>query len=257
MRSWSFAYMVAAIAVSLLLGSQSIAGAADIKVVSSQALAEVMPELIPEFERRSGHRVTISFGTTGAIVDRLERGETADVVILTEPGLRRVAAGGKVADQPTVVARSQVGVAVKAGASKPDIRSADALRRSLLLARSIAYPDPASGGASGVQFAELLQKLGIAETVKPKVRLVPSGASTGELAARGEVELAVQMVSELLPVPGIEVVGPLPSDILAPTVLQSAVASAPAEPDAARAFVGFMTSPQAMAVLEAKGLAPH
>jgi molybdate transport system substrate-binding protein len=230
------------------------AGAAEIKVLSSAALATVLEDLVPKFEKQSGHKVDLVLATSGALVKRVTAGESADLLISTGPGIDGLIKDGKVVAGSRVdIARSGIGIAVKAGAAKPDISTPDALRAALLAAKSVAYTDPASGGASGIHFVKVLDALGIAAEVKAKARL-GQGAPTGEFLVKGEAELAVQQIPELKSVAGIDVIGPLPGDLQSITLLSSGVLAGARQPDAAQAFVRFLTSPEAAAVIKDKGL---
>jgi molybdate transport system substrate-binding protein len=240
----------------LFLSWSSLAEAGDIKVLCSQAFTEAMAELVPVFEGQSGHHVDISFGTTGAIAGRIEKGEPADVVVLATPALEPLTALDRLTEDRVELARSLVGVAVRPGMVTPNLTSADSLKRFLLQAKSIAYPDPSSGGASGIVFARALGILGIAQAVQAKSRLVPGGVGVGELVARGEADVAVHMMSKLKPVRGVELVGPLPRSLQAPTVFAAGFGLLSFDPSAARAFIAFLTTPASADVLRAKGLEP-
>jgi molybdate transport system substrate-binding protein len=233
-----------------------LAEAGDIKVLCSQAFTEAMADLVPVFERETGHHVNISFGTTGAIAGRIERGEPADVVILTTPALEWLTAIARLTEDRVEIARSLVGIAVRPGMAVPDLSSVDNLKRFLLQASSIAYPDPSSGGASGLLFTHALETLGIMQAVQAKVRLVPGGAGVGELVSRGEADVAVHMISELKPVRGIDLVGPLPPSLQTPTVFAAGFGLLTFDPSTARAFVAFLITPPSADVLRAKGLVP-
>lgn len=232
-------------------------GASAIKVMCTQALTEAMHDLVPGFERELGQRVVASYGTTGAIVGRIKGGEAFDVVIVTATALGDLAALGRVAPESRVdVARVGLGLAVRDGAPKPDLSSVAALKRALIDAASIAYADPASGGASGIVFAGIVDLLGLTAALAPKARLVPADDTVSAVIARGEAELGVQMVSELVLVPGVDFVGRLPAELQTPTVFAGALAADAARPDAARAFLMLLSSPKAASVLRAKGLDP-
>src|SRR5207248_11099705 len=161
-------------------------------------------------EKSSGHKVTIAYGNAGPVADRVQKGEAADIVISSVPLIDQLQAQGKVvADSRVTIAKVGVGVFVRKGAAKPDISSADAFKRSMLAARSIAYPDPAGGGASGIYVASLLERLGIAAEMKPKTKLLTLGTLYASVAS-GEVEIGFNQVSEILAQPTIELAGPLP-----------------------------------------------
>lgn len=223
------------------------------RVLSTLAVQGALRGLIARFEAATGTKVAASFAPTNGLLARIEGGETADVAILTREGadaLTRagVLNGGSVVD----VVRSLVGIAVKAGAPKPDIATPEALKCTLLEARSIAY---SRIGASGVLFAELLQRLGIADAVNAKAVIIPSGL-TGEVAARGEAELAVQQLSELMLVPGLDMVGPLPASLQTPALFSAAVFAASRDAGMARVLLQMLISPEATAAFKAAGLEP-
>src|SRR3989475_5360467 len=198
----------------LMLGIN--AEAAELKVLSAIGMQSVLEGLGPKFERAAGHKLAISFGASGAAVKRAQGGETADVVIALRQGIDGLVKNGKAAaDNVTVLAHSGIVVAVRKGAPKPDISSPDALKRTLLAAKSISYVDPASGGASGIHFAKVLDRLGIANEMKAKT-VFPNPktpAEVGVLVANGEAEIGVHIIVELISVAGIDIVGPLPGDL--------------------------------------------
>jgi len=244
----------------LLLATSTLgaAGAAEIKVVSSGGFAAAYRELVPEFERASGHKVVTDWGpsmgnTPQAIPQRLARGEPVDVVIMVGYALGDLAKEGKVRpDSPVDLARSLIGVAVRAGAPKPDIGSADAVKRALLQAKSIAYSDSASGVYIST---EMFQRLGIADELKGKSRMIPA-EPVGLVVARGEAELGFQQMSELKPIQGIELVGPLPSELQKVTVFSAGIVSTSKEPEAAKALIAFLAAPEAAAAIIKSGLEP-
>ncbi len=234
-----------------------MARAAEIKVLSSGGFRTAYLNLVPEFELTTGHKVvTTAGGSMGSapttIPNRLQRGEIFDVVILAGDALdelmkqRLVVAGSRVD-----LARSRIGVAVRAGAPKPDISSTDAVRRTLLEAKSIAY----SSSASGVYLIGLFQRLGVADKLKPISKQV-TGEPVGAVVARGEAEIGFQQVSELLPVKGIDYVGPLPPEIQEITVFAAGVPASAKDPDAARALIKFLSSPAAASVIRKTGMEP-
>jgi molybdate transport system substrate-binding protein len=232
--------------------------AAEIHVMTSGGFTAAYNELVPEFERATGHKVVTAYGASmgnapDAIPNRLARKERADVVILAAPALEDLVKQGKVAAGSQIdLVRSLIGMSVRSGAVKPDIGSVDALRRTLLNARSIAY----SASASGVYIStELFQRLGIAEQVSGKSRRILS-ERVGAVVARGEAELGFQQVSELLPVPGVDYVGPLPAEVQRVTVFSAGIAADAAEPDAAKALIRFFTSAAAAPVITKTGLEP-
>src|SRR5215208_4359428 len=232
----------------------STARAAEIKVLSASALHPAIDALIPDFENSSGHKVTVAYGTAGAVADRVQKGEAADIVISSVPMIDRLQAQGKVvAGDRVIIAKVGVSAFVRKGAAKPDISSADAFKRSMLAARSITYPDPAGGGASGIYMASLLERLGIATEMKPKTKLSPSANVLYASVANGDVEIGFNQISEVLAQPSVEFAGPLPSAIQNYTEFSPGIVISTNQADAARALVTFLTSPAAKTVLKAKG----
>jgi molybdate transport system substrate-binding protein len=224
--------------------------ATKIKVMLSAAFKEAYLELVPQFERGTGHKVESLWVPSVQMMSRLKGGETVDLVILSAASLDALRNAGLISDR-TDLARSGIGVAVKSGARKPDISSGEAVKRAVLAAKGIAY----STGPSGIYLMELFQRMGIAESIKSKVKQV-QGEPAGGVVARGEAEIAFQQVSELLPVPGIDFVGPLPADIQQITVFSAGLHGAAKQPDAARALVKFLTAPAAAPVIRKNGMEP-
>jgi len=222
----------------------------EIKVMLSAAFKEAYLELVPQFERASGHRVENLWVPSVQMMSRLKGGETVDLVILSAASLDELRKAGLVSDR-TDLARSGIGVAVKSGARKPDISSGEAVKRAVLAARGIAY----STGPSGIYLMGLFQRMGIAGTIKSKVKQV-QGEPAGGVVARGEAEIAFQQVSELLPVPGIDFVGQLPADIQQITVFSAGLHVKATQPDAARALVKFLKAPAAAPAIRNKGMEP-
>jgi molybdate transport system substrate-binding protein len=249
---------------ALLLGFASVlwltgtAGAAEIRVMISGGLTAAYNALVPEFERATGNKVVTAYGpsmgtTTNAIPVRLERGEPADVLIMVGYALGDLVKQGKViADSSVDLVKSPIGIAVKSGAPKPDISSADSIRRALLAAKSIAYSDSASGVYVST---EMFAKLGIADEMKDKARKIPA-TPVGEIVAHGDAEIGFQQISELKPVSGIDIVGPLPDDLQKITVFAAGIATGSREPDAGRALIKFLASPAARDTLVKSGLDP-
>jgi molybdate transport system substrate-binding protein len=233
--------------VLALLATQ--AGATDLKVLSSNGTAAIVAELGQQFEQASGHKLAIRYDTAVLIQKQIERGETFDVAVLTTSVIDALAASGRIGTRAEI-ARSGIGVAVRSGAPKPDISTPEAFRQAMLNAKSVAYT---TVGGSGLHFISVCERLGIGGEVKAKGRTQPGGA-TGDLVARGEAEIAIQQVSELLPVEGIELVGPLPPELQLITRF-SAGANTSAD-DAAAAFVKFLAAPNAAPVIVAKGMQP-
>ena len=187
-------------------------------------------------------------------MNRVQKGEAVDIVISAVPLIDQLQAQGKVvAGSRVSFAKVGVGVFVRKGAAKPDIASADAFKRSLLAARSIAYVDPAGGGASGIYVASLLERLGIAAEMKPKTKLFPAGKGLYAGVAAGEADIGFNQISEILDIPTVEFAGPLPPEIQNYTQFVPGIVTGSSQPDAARALVTFLSSPAAQTVLKAKG----
>jgi molybdate transport system substrate-binding protein len=243
--------LIATAAASLLL-SQAVR-AAEIKVLASGAIKEAYLELIPQFEKASEHKVATTWAGTVDIKKRMAAGEVFDLVIVASPELDAFIREGKmVAASRADLVRSGVGVAVRAGAPKPDIGSADTLKKALLAAKSIGY----STGPSGVYLASLFERMGIADQVKPKLKQTQPGVLVGSIIASGEAEIGFQQVSELIHVPGIDFLGPLPADVQKITVFSAGIHGGAKEPEAAKSLVKFLTAPAAAPVFKKHGLEP-
>ena len=242
--------------VLMAAGAPRGAAAAEIKVLSAGAFKQVVLALVPDFERTSGHKVTVENDTVGALTKRIEAGEGFDLAVLTPKAVDDLAKEGKlVPGSRANLARVGVGVVVKDGTPKPDIGSVAAFKQALLAAKSVAYIDPAAGGSSGIYVAGLLDKLGIAGEVKPKAKLIPGGA-VAEHVAKGEAELGIHQISEILPVKGVTLVGPLPAEIQNYTVYAAGIGAHAKESDAAKALIKALSGPAAAEVLKSKGMEP-
>jgi molybdate transport system substrate-binding protein len=240
--------------VLLATGAPRGAAAAEIKVLTAGAFKQVLLALVPDFEKQTGHKVTVENDTVGALTKRIEGGEGFDLAVLTPAAVNALSDKGKfVAGSRTNLARVGVGVVVKDGTPKPDIGSVEAFKRALLAAKSVAYIDPAAGGSSGIYVSGLLDKLGIAAEVKPKAKLIPGGA-VAEHIARGEAELGIHQISEILPVKGVTLVGPLPAEIQNYTVYAAGIGANAKEAEAAKALIGVLSGAAAADVLKTKGM---
>jgi len=225
----------------------------EINLLTSNSLRAALDELVPQFERASGHKVKVSYDPAKRILRRIAGGEAPDVVICGDAALKDIAGQGKIAAGTSrPVARCSVGLGVIAGAPKPEIGSVESFKRALLAAKSVAYTQE---GASGIHFAGLIERLGIAEEMKTRSVRQPGGL-VGELLVAGKAELAVQQIPELLAVPGVELVGPLPQAIQATTQSAAAIFASSPRQDAARAFLDFLGSPASRKALTAHGLEP-
>ena len=231
---------------------------AELAIYSTIGVRSAAEELFRKFEKEHACRLTVTWGTAPMLVARIEGGESADVMVLSRAGIDTLAKQGKVAPGSDVtLAGSGVAIAVKAGAAKPDISTPQALKEALLTAKSIAYSEPSAGGASGVYFAKLLERMGIAEQMKPKTKYPPAGGFCGELLLSGEAELAVQQKPELMHVAGTEIVGFLPGPLNMVTEFAAAVMAGTKNAQAGRTLIATLRSPEAAAVFRSKGLDPR
>jgi molybdate transport system substrate-binding protein len=230
-----------------------VACAAEIKVLGSPGTRAPYALLIRGFEAASGHKVTTTWGGVVDVTKRVAGGETADVIMLPSPQIDELIALGKLAAATKVnVATSGVGVAIRAGAPKIDVRSSEGIRKALLEARTIAF----STGPSGVHIQRLIEKWGLTGQLKAKIVPPIPNVPIGEVVARGDADIGFQQVSELLPVKGIDYLGPLPPDIQETTVFSAAVHRAAAEVEAARALLKYLTAPEAAAIIHKTGMEP-
>jgi molybdate transport system substrate-binding protein len=237
--------------------SRIAAVGAEMKVLSAVPMQQVMEDLGPKFERVTGHKLAITFATLGEVVKRIQDGESADVVVIPRQGTDSLVKDGKAAaGNVTVIARSGIGVAVRKGAPKPDISSPEALKRTLLAAKSITYSNPAAGGASGNHFTKVIERLGIVNEMKPKTILAKPGAETAVLVANGKAEIGVHQFQVLASVAGIEIVGPLPGDLQDAVVFVAAIMTGAKDVAAAKALIDFLRTTEATEVIKAKGMEP-
>jgi molybdate transport system substrate-binding protein len=253
----SFKAVGAILAVVALLAQAHFveAEAAEIKALCAVGMQDVMTDLGPMFERATGHKLTLTFATGGATVQRARDGEAADVIVAPASGVDGLVKDGKVAAiNVAAIARTGISVAVRKGAAKPDISSPNALKRALLAAKSITYLNPADGGASGIHFAKVLDRLGIAAEMKPKTVFAPKASALGGMVANGEAEIGVLQFQLLFSVAGIDVVGPLPADLQSTTVFSAAILPASTDATTAQTLITFLRSPEAATVIKAKGM---
>jgi molybdate transport system substrate-binding protein len=240
------------LAVAILLAWPAAVQAADITVLCSSGFKAVMEVLAPQFERATHHKVVIRYGLAAKLKQEIEAGEVFDLAILTPAAIDELIKERKaVSDSRTVLARSGLGIVIRTGAPKPDITTVDAFTRSLLAATSIAY---AKEGASGVAFAALIQRLGIAGDLKAKSKLTATGEEVGEAVVRGEAEFGVLPVSEILPIRGAELLGGFPAAAQDYIVMVAAVGGGAKDNNAARDLITFLTAPTALPVIKAKGM---
>ena len=244
---------VVLLAVVLWAPATPSAGA-EIKVLSAGAMRSMVAELGEAFRQETGHTIAISTATAGEIRQKVTAGDSADVVIVTDTVLEQLATAGLVvSDTRADIARTGIGVAVREGAPKPDITTTDAFKQALLATKSLVYQDPSRGATSGIHFAGVLQRLGIADAVKDKTVLWQGGYAAEALVS-GKAELCVHQISEIIPVKGVVLVGPLPKELQKLTTYSGAVATKATSPEVARAFVAFLVRPAFRPKLAAAGL---
>jgi molybdate transport system substrate-binding protein len=247
------------VVIALVLGSACSARAqaaqTEVTLIAPGGIRAAIEQLTPGFEKKTGDKLKATFGSGGGTKRQVVKGEAFDVPIVQPPYQDVLDSGNVVAKSAKPLASVSVGVAVKRGAPKPDISTPDAVKRMLLAAKSIAYPDAAGGAAAGVSFNETLKKLGIAEQMEPKIKRAQGGAGAMSLVAKGEVEIGLTFLSEMSD-PGIDVVGPLPRAISTPTTLVGFVSAHAKDPAAAKALLDYLSSPGAAAVYKAQGMQP-
>jgi molybdate transport system substrate-binding protein len=236
-----------------LLSDGIAAQGAEVKVLCASAMRSVMNELGPRFERETGHQLMIQFDVVGALKRQIDAGERFDVAILTTSLIDDLVKEGKIAAGTRAdVARSGIGVIVRTGAPKPDITSADAFKRALLNAKSISYTKE---GSTAIYLASLFERLGITEQMKSKTKFPPTGRGT-QFVAEGQTELMLMAISTFEPVPGAELLGPLPPELQSYTGFSAGVGTAAKEAEAGKALINFLKAPGAVPVLKAKGMEP-
>jgi molybdate transport system substrate-binding protein len=244
------------IATALCLAGPAPARAAEIKVLTAGAYKPVLLELATNFERQTGNTITVDNGTTGQLKKRIEDGEAFDLLVITPAVVNELIASGKlVAGSQAKVASVNIGVMVKEGAPKPDISTVDKFKQALLTAKSVAYIDPKSGGSSGIYIDKLLEKLGVADQVRPKAKL-KQGGHVADLIVSGEAELGIHQISEIVVVKGAALVGPLPKEIQDTTTYAAGVSASAKDKGAIKELIEYLSGPDAAAVLKSKGMEP-
>jgi molybdate transport system substrate-binding protein len=248
--------------VAVALGAASFidspkAAAAEVRALITVGVQSSLEDIILRWEKASGSKINAVFGLSAALAKRISDGEQTDVFVGTREGVEGLVKSSKVAGPGVLLASSGIGFAVRKGAAKPDVSTPDALKRTLLAARAIAYGNPAAGGAASVIFAKAIERLGIAEEVKAKAKFSPPGSSSGLMLVNGEADLAVAQIPELLSVEGVEIAGPLPGDLQVITVFAASVSTSANDSATAYKFVAFLRSAEALAVFKAKGLDPQ
>lgn len=233
------------------------AGAADIKILSPGSTEAAFGELLPQFEKSSGHKATVDYGPVGSLAARVRRGEAADVIILSKPETDALRQQGKVVDGSQVgFAKVGIGVFIRKGDPKPDISSVDAFLRALANARTIAYADPALGGSVSILVGDLLKSLDVDGAIGRKTKLVPPAQPLLDLVAAGGVDFGFNPISQILPDPRLELVGPLPASIQRYTNYVASLVGTSRQPDAYKALMAFLSSPAAVVALKARGFEP-
>jgi molybdate transport system substrate-binding protein len=250
-----------ALAAGLLLswGALTEGGAAEpteLTVMTSVALTSTLDELAPQYEHATGNKLKISYSLVADFKKRILAGETADVIILSRPAMDDLGKQDKFMPGSIVnVAGTPVAVAIRAGAAKPDIGTADAFKRALLAAKFIVYADPAKGGLSGIVAAAAIDKLGIADQLKSKTILVP-GAQSADVVVKGLADIGIGQASEIVPVAGAELLGPLPGEFASTTLFTAGIGASTKAPEAAKSLIQFLTGPVAAPVFKSKGFQP-
>ncbi len=231
-----------------------IACAAEIKLLTAGAMRAVVVAVLADFEKQTGHKVSLDNDTAGGLSKRIDGGEAFDVAIITPAVVDDLAKKGRIVPGSRIdLAKVGMGVAIKEGAPAPDIGTVDAFKRTLLAAKSVAYIDPKAGGSSGIYFDKLLDRLGIADQVRPKAKL-KAGGYVAELVANGEAEIAIHQISEIVPVKGVTLAGPLPAEIQNSTVYAGGIGAAAKDGAAAKALLAFLAGPAIDPILKSKGM---
>jgi molybdate transport system substrate-binding protein len=245
----------AIIALSAFLAANATANAAEVKALITTAMGAAIEQLVPPFERATGHKVTVSYDPSGGLAQRLRGGEFADMILIASIELDRLIGEHKVKDR-TDISRTGIGLAVRKGAPHPDVSTPEALKRALLNAKSVGHTAPAGGGITALHVQKVFERLGIAEQVTPKVKLAAGGPNgrVSVLVSSGEAEIGLQQISELMSNPDVEVIGLLPDSLQQITIYSAGITAIAKEPDAARALIKQLTSPEALALYKTKGL---
>ena len=236
----------------IALALATSANAADIKVLCTNGVRAVVDELIPRFEQQTGNKITIQFEPSTQLKKRIDSGEPFDLVIMTTSLIEdEITAGRLLEVSRTFIARSGLGVSIRSGAKKPNISTVNAFKNALLNAESITY---ATQGASAAPFEVLVAKLGITSPLKPKYNLRPTASEVGQAVSTGAVELGIAPVSEILPVRGVDLVGPFPKEIQSYVELTAALSASPKEKDAAGKLIAFLIAPGNLPIYKMKGM---
>ena len=251
MKTLVLGLFVGAIAIA---ANGHAAHAAEIKLLTAGAMRAVVVALLPDFEKQTGHKVTLDNATAGTLKKRIEGGEAFDVAIITPAVVDDLAGMGKIVPGSRIdLAKVGMGVAIKEGAAVPDIGTVDAFKRMLLGAKSVAYIDPKAGGSSGIYFDKLLDRLGIGDQIRPKAKL-KQGGYVAELVVSGEAEVAIHQISEIVPVKGAVLVGPLPAEVQNFTTYSAGLGAAANDAAAAKALIQFIAGPASAPILKTRGM---
>lgn len=241
------------LALAVWAVSGSVAHGAEFKVLSSNGVHSILVELLPQFEKATGHKVSVTYDTANLVLKRIRGGEKADLALITRPTIEQLIKDGKVAKGGGKdLAKSGVGISIRAGLPKPDISTPEKLKEAILKAKSVTFTQT---GQSGIHFMKVCEKLGIGEQVKAKAK-TPAGGAVGPLVAKGEAEMAAQQIPELMAVKEIQFVGPLPKELQKYTQFTGAVLTDAKQPKAAKALLDFISGPEAAKVYKAKGFEP-
>ena len=256
MRTLSEAFWKAT--VLLVLMGAGAANAVEIKVLCANGMRDAMEEIGPKFARTTTHKLAIEFGTIGAILQRIEAGEKADVIIIPPVGTKRLLENGKgLANTDVVIAHSGIGVAIRNGTPKPDISTPESFRQALLDAKSVTYLDPSAGGTTGPHFLKVIERLGIADEIRAKAVLHRSGREAAQLVAEGKAEIGINLAQELLPNPEVQVIGPLPGALQLKLSFATVVLSGTYELDASKELIAFLRTRGVAEVIKSKGMEPN
>jgi molybdate transport system substrate-binding protein len=246
----------AKVALLILLVQTGTLRAAEVNVLGANAMMAALKAMAGEFERTSGHKVTLSFGSAGQVKSRVEAGDASDVAITSTSAMEDLIKQGKIAaDSRVVVAKVGLGVAVRSGSPKPDISTPEAFKNALLAAKSIGRPDPAQAGAAGPYIAHLLERLGIDAEVKAKSKL-SAGPAIADNIAKGEADIGITQASELVQRAGVDFVGPFPRELQNMTVFAAGISASTKRRDAANAFIKFLTEAVAVGEIKKTGMEP-
>jgi len=249
-------YLLSSTLLAFAVCSSTCASAVEVTLIAPGGIRAALQQMFPAYEAKTGNTVKGTFGSGGGTHAQVVKGEPFDVPVVQVPYDDVIKSGHVVVASETPLANVSVGLAVRSGAPKPDISTADAVKKLLLGAKFIAYPAAARGAAAGVSFDETLAKLGITEQMKPKIKIAQGGAGAMKMLADGEVDYGLTFVSEIITEPGVEAVGPLPRDISTPTFLSAFLSAESKNPDAAKALIAYLSSPEAAAVYKQRGMLP-